>query len=106
MQDPFKSKSDVVPTEDKAPTSPNKTKQRKMESSVEEVGAARIQKPVIPVKLDLNNIKWWNTGFDNTYIEQQLQNFLKQSGVPSNVSDMAKAALIEGTLLEESFANI
>ena len=57
-------------------------------------------------KLDLNNLKWWKTGFDNTYIEEQLKRFLQQPGAASNVSDMAKAALIEGTLLEDTFAQI
>ena len=28
------------------------------------------------MKLDLKNSKWWNTGFNNTYLQQQLTRFL------------------------------
>lgn len=29
------------------------------------------------LKLDLNNSKWWKAGFDNNYLQEQLNNFLE-----------------------------
>lgn len=70
LQAPFKAKDEevVVKGEHLEAGTKRKTNQQKRLAGTN---------PMATMKLDLNNSKWWKSGFDNSYFQEQLNRFLQ-----------------------------
>lgn len=50
------------------------------------------------MKLDLKNSKWWNTGFNNTYLQQQLTKFLEAKQEEQSMPQQLMPVEVRGAL--------
>ena len=95
LESPFAQPAEVIKVkgEDDAPIQQAKSKaKRRKDDGVHGFNAQTL-------KLDLKNSKWWNTGFNNEYLQEQLNKFLihvkEQSELESEISNLNQFVPLE-----------